>query len=162
MNYMAFRKPGWNLELKVEVGRSLLSLNHTTEVAVGFVALGLRTRLCAMSSRLILRSAVHSVSMLALSLLTQSDNSAQTGCSSWRKAAIRSSSYPSRPAKLHQSLSSMWLQLSPSPPLKSSFSTFSLVWRGRSRQGSSSMVTTAERERERRTWWCHFDDVIMF
>lgn len=116
--------------------------NHTTDVAVGF-GFGLRTRLWATSSRLILRNAVHRLSMLALSLLAQSDRSAQTGCSSWRKAVIRSSSYPRRPARLHQSLSSMWL--SPSPPLNSIFSTFSLVCRGRSKQGSSSMVTTAER-----------------
>lgn len=146
MTYVELGRPWWNIKVKVQVVCSLLSLNHTTEVAVGFAALGLRTRLWAMSSRLILRSAVHSVSMLALSLLAQSDRSAQTGCSSWRKSAIRSSSYPRRPAKLHQSLSSMWLQLSPSLPPNSSFSTFSLVWRGRSKQGSSSMVTTVERE----------------
>lgn len=136
----------------VLVGISLLHLrrclesNHTTEVAVGF-GFGLRTRLWATSSRLILRKAVHRLSMLALSLLAQSDRSAQTGCSSWRKAVIRSSSYPRRPARLHQSLSSMWL--SPSPPLTSIFSTFSLVCRGRSKQGSSSIVTTAERRKRR-------------
>lgn len=99
-----------------------------------------------MSSRLILRNAVHRLSMLALSLLAQSDRSAHTGCSSWRKAVIRPSSYPRRPARLHQSLSSMWL--SPSPPLNSIFSTFSLACRGRSKQGSSSMGTTAERGKE--------------
>lgn len=121
---------------------SHLISNQTTDVAVGF-GLGLRTRLWATSSRLILRNAMHRLSMLALSLLAQSDRSAQTGCSSWRKAVIRSSSYPRRPARLHQSLSSMWLF--PSPPLTSIVSTFSLVCRGRSKQGSSSMVTTAER-----------------
>lgn len=129
--------------IKVQVVCSLVIINHTTEVAVGFVALGLSIILWAMSSRLILRSAVHSVSMLAQSLLAQSDKSARTGCSSCLKVAIRSSSYPRRPARLHQSLSSMWLQSSPSLPLNSSFSTFSLAWRGSSKQGSS-MVTTAE------------------
>lgn len=113
-------------------------------MAVGFVTLGLSTRLWATSSRLILRSAVHSASMLAQSLLAQSDSSARTGCSSCWKVAIRSSSYPRRPARLHQSLSWMWLESSPLSPPKSSFSTFSLVWRGRSKQGSSSMVTTVE------------------
>lgn len=130
--------------IKVQVFCILSSLNHTTEVAVGFPVLGLSTRLWAMSSRLILRRAVQSVSMLAQSLLAQSDRSARTGCSSCLKVAIRSSSYPSRPARLHQSLSSMWLRLSPSLPLNSSFSTFSLVWRGRSKHGSSSTVTTGE------------------
>lgn len=124
---------------------SWLISNHTTDVAVGF-GLGLRTRLWATSSRLILRNAVHRLSMLALSLPAQSDRSAQTGCSSWRKALMRSSSYPRRPARLHQSLSSMWP--SPSPPLNSIFSTFSLVCSGRSKQGSSSMVRTAEGEKK--------------
>lgn len=121
-----------------------INKNHTTEVAVVLAALGLSTRLWATSSRLILRSAVHRASMLAQSFPAQSDRRAQTGCSSCWKVAIRSSSYPRRAAKLLQSLSCMWSQSSPSAALNSSFSTFSLVWRGRSKQGSSSMLTTAK------------------
>lgn len=112
-------------------------LSHTLDVAVG-----LRVMLCAISSLLIFFRAVQSVSILAESWFAQWHSRAWTGLSSCLKLAMCSSLYPSNPARLHQSDSSLAPDSSPSQVRFSSFSTSSRVCMGMERDEPPSILTT--------------------